>query len=307
MIQVRNLSKRFGKVQAIDDITFEVARGEVLGFLGPNGAGKSTTMRALTGFHGVDAGTIRIDERDLRDDPERAKAMIGYLPENNPLQDDQTVLETLRFVGEVRGMKGADLDRAIARNVRLYGLTEKATADVGTLSKGYRQRVGLAMANLHDPPILILDEPTSGLDPNQIAEIRGLIREIGRTKTIILSTHNLAEVEATCTRILIIHRGRIVAHDTPEALERHGRRATVTVQLKADGNAADALRTLPGVAAVEPVEAEPGFAGFALSCEGAGDPREAVFDLAVARGWKIVGMRRETARLEEVFAQLTKN
>jgi ABC-2 type transport system ATP-binding protein len=307
MIQVRNLSKRFGRVQAIDNISFDVARGEVLGFLGPNGAGKSTTMRALTGFHGVDAGSIRIDDQDIRRDPGRAKSLIGYLPENNPLWEDQTVVECLRFVGEVRGMKGEELDRAIARNVRLYGLTEKAVEDIGTLSKGYRQRVGLALANLHDPPILILDEPTSGLDPNQIVEIRQLIREIGKTKTIILSTHNLAEVEATCTRILIIHRGRIVAHDTPEALERHGRRTIVTVQIKGAVGTGEALRGVAGVAAVEPADAEEGCLAFALTCEGDRDPREAVFDLAVAQGWKVVGMRRETARLEDVFAQLTKN
>jgi ABC-2 type transport system ATP-binding protein len=217
MIQVRNLSKRFGKVQAIDDITFEVARGEVLGFLGPNGAGKSTTMRALTGFHGVDAGTIRIDERDLRDDPERAKAMIGYLPENNPLQDDQTVLETLRFVGEVRGMKGADLDRAIARNVRLYGLTEKATADVGTLSKGYRQRVGLAMANLHDPPILILDEPTSAVDVKTEGLILDAMDKLMRGRTTFFITHRLSMLRQCDMQLIVEYRG-VAVHDRSPSL-----------------------------------------------------------------------------------------
>ena len=307
MINVRNLSKRYGRIQAIEGVTFQVAKGEVLGFLGPNGAGKSTTMKALTGFHGVDDGEIEIDGVPLRSDYGRAKALIGYLPENNPLYEDQTVLDYLRFVGEMRGMPAAELAAAIDRCVKTYGITEVATRDIGELSKGYRQRVGLAAANLHDPPILILDEPTSGLDPNQIVEIRNLIREIGKTKTVILSTHNLAEVEATCTRILIIHRGRIVAHDTPEALEGLGGGNLVHVQVRADGDPTGDLAALPGVRNAKPEAGENGTQGFVLACEVDADPRAAVFDLAVSRGWKLLELRQEARRLEEVFAQLTKN
>ncbi len=205
MIRVRNLSKSYGSTLAVDDISFEIAAGEVVGFLGPNGAGKSTTLRMLTGFLGADKGTIEIDDANLRDNPERAKAMIGYLPENNPLYEDMTVLEYLTFVAEMRGMEKAARDENIRRNVERYGLREVAGKDIGELSKGYRQRVGLAQASLDDPPIMLLDEPTNGLDPNQIVEIRNLIKEIGKTKTVMVSSHNLSEVEASCSRIVIIN------------------------------------------------------------------------------------------------------
>lgn len=307
MISVENLSKRYGQVQAIDDISFEVAKGEVLGFLGPNGAGKSTTMKALTGFHGTDKGKISIDGQDIRENYERAKLLIGYLPENNPLYEDHTVLEMLRFAGEIRGLSGQTLSDAIHKNIVRFGLTEKATNDIGTLSKGFKQRVGLALANLHDPPILILDEPTSGLDPNQIVEIRDLIREIGKTKTVILSTHNLPEVEATCTRILIIHRGRIVANDTPQALAGREQGKVVYLQVKAESCTDADFADISGVKQVNKYIADSGYHGFALVCEKNSDPREKLFDLCAGKGWKLVEIRQEMLQLEEVFAQLTKN
>jgi len=306
MIRVRNLSKNFGRIRAVDDASFDVAAGEILGFLGPNGAGKTTTMRVLTGYIGADSGSVAIDGRELAEDRGAARAKIGYLPENNPLYEEMTVSEYLDFVGRVRGMTGDALRERIGVNLGLYGLEEVATRDIGELSKGYRQRVGLAQAALHDPPILILDEPTSGLDPNQIVEIRNLIREIGKTKTVILSTHNLSEVEATCSRIVIIHKGRIVADEKTEALDLEGRESTVHVVIRGQGDLRAALGGLPGVTGLNETEGENGSRGFALRCGHDADPREALFDLAVQRGWKIIEMHRESPKLEDVFAQLTR-
>jgi len=306
VIHAEHLTKCYGPIRAVDDISFDVAAGEVLGFLGPNGAGKTTTMRILTCYMGADSGKVTIDGRDITDDHMAAKAKIGYLPENNPLYEDLAVVEYLKFVGEVRGMAPGLCRERLEQCLQLYGLADVVSRNIGELSKGYKQRVGLAQAALHDPPIMILDEPTSGLDPNQIIEIRNLIREIGRTKTVILSTHNLSEVEATCSRILIINEGRIVAHDTPEALESKGHGTTVYISLKEDGTAREDLARLDGVADVSPYEGEGGIPGFALACEPGTDPRERIFDLAVAKGWKLLELRSEGARLEDIFTKLTK-
>ncbi|NLH47543.1 MAG: ATP-binding cassette domain-containing protein [Myxococcales bacterium] len=306
MIAVKNLTKRYGEVVAVDDISFQISKGEVVGFLGPNGAGKTTTMRMITGYLGADGGSVEIDGKPFHDDPAAAKSKIGYLPENNPLYDDMTVLEYLDFVAEMRGMKPAKRASAVQRNVKTYGLTEMAAKDIGELSKGYRQRVGLAQASLADPPIMILDEPTSGLDPNQIIEIRNLIREIGKTKTVILSTHNLGEVEATCSRVLIISGGKLIADDTPEALESRVTVALLYARLKGDGDLAAGLQALPGVAGVEERERDGDWRIFALKVDPRGEVAERVFDLCVANRWKLSELRKESTSLENVFTQMTR-
>ncbi|MDP8225063.1 MAG: ATP-binding cassette domain-containing protein [Candidatus Lernaella stagnicola] len=306
MIAVRHLTKRYGDVTAVDDISFDISKGEVVGFLGPNGAGKSTTMRMLTGFLGNDAGEIRIGGRLLTDDPRAAKSQIGYLPENNPLYEDMTVIEYLRFIGELSGIPASELEAAVSKNIELYGLQKMAPKDIGELSKGYRQRVGLAQASLGDPPIMILDEPTSGLDPNQIVEIRNLIREIGKTKTVILSTHNLAEVEATCSRILIIHNGKLVADDTPDTLESRTAAAILRARLKGDGDMTQVLAEIQGVKNVRPVDVEGEWRTFHLEIEPGAGTAEAVFDACVARQWKLSELRQESTSLEDVFSELTK-
>jgi ABC-2 type transport system ATP-binding protein len=306
MIEVRNLTKRYGQVVAVNDISFQISRGEVVGFLGPNGAGKTTTMRMVTGFLGADSGEIRIDGRPLAADPQAAKRKIGYLPENNPLYEDLTVREYLDFVGEMRGLTPDERQAAIDRSVVRYGLTGMAMKDIGELSKGYRQRVGLAQASLADPPIMILDEPTSGLDPNQILEIRALITEIGKTKTVVLSTHNLTEVEATCSRVLIISNGRLVADDSPKALERRSTVDHLHVRARGPVEMAEVFAALPGVQQVSAKGNDNGRRWFLLTLEPQAESAEAVFEACAARGWTLSELRKERTTLEDVFTQLTK-
>ena len=308
MIRVRDLKKRYGQFEAVKGISFDISSGEVIGFLGPNGAGKTTTMRMLTGFLGKSEGTITIDGQSLDADPEAAKAKIGYLPENNPLYEDMTPVEYLTFIGQMRGMEPDRLRTQVEKNLLLYGLREVATKDIGELSKGYRQRVGLARAAIDDPPILVLDEPTSGLDPNQIIEIRNLIKEIGKKKTVILSTHNLSEVEATCNRIIIINRGTIVADDSTDAIDFKGSGGMLHVKIRGEGAIPEALGAIPGVREVIAQSAEGDWSRFDLkigAVTGEGQLGEQVFDAAVANGWKIAEMRVESASLEDVFALLT--
>jgi ABC-2 type transport system ATP-binding protein len=306
MIAVKNLTKRYGEVAAVDDISFQISKGEVVGFLGPNGAGKSTTMKMITGYLGADAGEIFIDGRPLGEDPTLAKSKIGYLPENNPLYEDMCVVDYLLFVAEMRGLDPTAREQAVRRNVGLYGLREVAGKDIGELSKGYRQRVGLAQASLSDPPIMILDEPTSGLDPNQIIEIRNLIKEIGRSKTVVLSTHHLAEVEATCSRVLIISNGRLVADDTPRALEDRAAAEMLFVRVKGAGDLAAGLAAAHGVRRVKGDGAVGDWRQFTLAVETGADAAEGVFDACVAHGWKLAELRKVETTLEDVFTQLTR-
>ena len=219
MIEIRGLVKHFGPLKAVDGVTFDVGQGEVVGFLGPNGAGKSTTMKMVTGFLTPTAGTARVAGHDVAEDPVAAKSALGYLPEGAPAYPDMTPLGFLRFVGEIRGLYGAALQERIGEVVRRVHLEGVMRQPIETLSKGYKRRVGLAQAILHDPKVLIMDEPTDGLDPNQKHEVRTLIREMGRSKAIVLSTHILEEVEAVCTRALIITRGRVVFDGEPGELE----------------------------------------------------------------------------------------
>jgi ABC-2 type transport system ATP-binding protein len=310
MIEARGLTKRYDAILALDAVSMSVRRGEVLGFLGPNGAGKSTTMKILTCFVAPTEGTATVNGHDIQDASLAARASIGYLPENNPLYPDLNVLEYLQFVGEVRGLDKAEAKKRIKTVVEETGLGDRFTQQIRTLSKGYRQRVGLAQALLHQPPILILDEPMSGLDPNQAVEIRDLIKDLGRERTVILSTHNLAEVSAACSRVLIISKGKIVADDTPEGLgERAGKnRFVATVLLPEGGNGEKpeaALRGLPGVDRVRKLDADPGEQSFELLPRGNDDLRPVIFRAAVDQGFTLVGLSREGQNLEQVFRELT--
>ena len=219
MIEVKSLSKAYGELTALQDVSFQIERGEIVGFLGPNGAGKSTTMKILTGYLPQSAGTVTVDGQDVNADSLAVRTRIGYLPESTPLYTEMLVYDYLAYVGQVRAIPKDDLEGRILETSRLCGLEDRLGQEIGTLSKGYRQRVGLAQALIHQPDILILDEPTSGLDPNQIVEIRNLIKDLGEDRTIILSTHNLPEVMATCNRMLIVHNGTLVADGTPAELQ----------------------------------------------------------------------------------------
>jgi ABC-2 type transport system ATP-binding protein len=313
MVEARSLSKNYGATRALDGVSFTVSRGEVLGFLGPNGAGKSTTMKILTGFLRPTSGSAVVGGIDVARDPLAAKRLIGYLPENAPLYDDMMVLDFLEFVADLRGLAG-ELRRQRLRTIcDRCGLVEVLGKNIGQLSKGYRQRVGLAQAMVHDPDLLILDEPTSGLDPNQIAEIRALIKELGREKTVILSTHILPEVQASCDRIIIVNAGRIVADDRTEVLTSAGRGAVIRLVVKAKNGGPltpDAVQGviahLAGVAAVERTEGEgPGTFGFRVRASGMQDPREAIFHAAITGDFVLLDLHRERVSLEDTFRQLT--
>jgi ABC-2 type transport system ATP-binding protein len=311
MIRIEGLLKSFGNTNALRGLSFEVPKGQVVGFLGPNGAGKSTTMKILTGYLTATAGKAFVGGLDVSTHAIETRRLIGYLPENNPLYEDMMVLDFLRFVAEVREVPVAQRADKIRSAVKRCGLDSVLGKDINQLSKGYRQRVGLAQAILHDPPLLILDEPTSGLDPNQIVEIRNLIKELGQEKTVILSTHILSEVQSTCSRVLIINDGRLVADDAPEHLATGEGGLVTVVVAAAHANTVDeakvraALAAVPGVTAVEPGEGEgPGTLGFRLRC-GAEDIRRALFDTAVKNDLVLLEVRRQHISLEETFRKLT--
>jgi gliding motility-associated transport system ATP-binding protein len=309
MIEVDGLTKDYGATRAVDQVSFSVRKGEVLGFLGPNGAGKSTTMKILTCFLSPSAGRAKVAGYDVFDESLEVRRRIGYLPEDTPIYRDMTVLEFLEFAADMRGMDSATSPGRIKEIGERCGLAEVAGKLVGELSKGYRQRVGLAQAMLHDPDILILDEPTSGLDPNQIVEIRSLIREIGREKTVILSTHILPEVQATCSRILIISGGKLVADGTPEALRAREKGGRYRVVVESNGVIREAIRDrlagLPGVARCEIIGGEDGTHAFALDAAAANDLRKPIFRAAVDNRWTLLELLRESASLEDVFRNLT--
>jgi ABC-2 type transport system ATP-binding protein len=308
MIEVRELTKRYGSEVAVDRISFSVRAGEVVGFLGPNGAGKTTTMKVITGYLPPTEGTVLVDGLDVRQDSLAIRRKIGYLPENTPLYADMITYDYLEFVAAMRGVEGAARRRRLAEVVEVCGLGEVLNKRIETLSKGYRQRVGLAQAMVHDPPILILDEPTSGLDPNQIVEIRTLIKTLGRQKTVILSTHILPEVQASCDRVLIIHRGRIVADGTPDALQsaHGGQRIWFGVQAS-EAEVRAALAQIDAVQIEELRSESDGSLLLRLSADGRRDLRPELFRLAVDRGWTLTELHRERVDLEEVFRQLTMN
>lgn len=306
-IKVRELTKRYGPQKAIDNISFEVKTGEILGFLGPNGAGKTTTMKILTCYMAPSEGEVQIGDYDIFRDPEAIKKRIGYLPENNPLYLEMPVMEYLAFMAEIQGVARNKINPRSKEIVALCGLDREKHKKIGQLSKGYRQRVGLAQALIHDPEILILDEPTTGLDPNQIVEIRHLIREIGKEKTVILSTHILPEVEATCDRILIINKGQIVADGTPEGLRNRAQGSEILrVQVTAPTDAAlfDTFLALPEVSLVDPIEGEN---RFQLVSSESNSAREAIFHTCVDKGWILTEMTPVETKLEDIFRDLTLN
>ncbi|MGA9118124.1 MAG: ATP-binding cassette domain-containing protein [Bacteroidota bacterium] len=310
-ITVSNLTKRYGTNEAIRGISFTVNRGEIVGFLGPNGAGKTTTMKIITCFMPPTSGNVEVEGMDTVEHSLDVRRKIGYLPEMNPLYLDMPVTDYLEYSGSLHGLKGASASQRIAKMIDVCGLTTVRYRDIGELSKGFRQRVGLAQAMLHDPEVLILDEPTSGLDPNQIVEIRALIRELGRAKTVVLSTHILSEVQATCDRVLIINEGAIVADGTPDALQRQFQgEERIVVELRVPQQLSfDAvlvrLRSLPDFTAATLLSHADGMLTFDVQAAPRADLREAVFRLAVAEGWVLLGMQRQTTSLEEVFHKLT--
>ncbi len=306
MIAVRHLTRRFGPVTAVDDVSFAVSRGEVLGFLGPNGAGKSTTMKMITGFLAPSEGTAVICGADIVDRPIAAKRHIGYLPEGAPAYPDMTPAGFLDFIARIRGFAGAEAARRVALAVERTQLAGVLHQPIETLSKGFKRRVGLAQALLHEPDVLILDEPTDGLDPNQKHEVRRLIATLAAEKAIVISTHLLEEVDAICTRALVIAAGHVLADGTPAALAARSRHHNaVRLALAQDGiDAATALMRLPGVLAVEPVEDVEGAALMIFPRDGRPLIAE-VTDLVRTAGWSVTALRVERGRLDEVFRTIT--
>ena len=303
MIETEHLTRRFDLLTAVDDLTLRVEPGEVLGFLGPNGAGKSTTMKMLAGFLAPSAGRAAICGHDVVTAPHAARAALGYLPEGAPAYGEMVPRSLLRFIADLRGLRGAPRRQRLDTVIGLLHLEGVLQQPIATLSKGFKRRVGLAQALLHDPRVLILDEPTDGLDPNQKHEVRTLIRSIAPEKTIIISTHILEEVESVCTRAVVIRRGAIAADDTPAGLLARSRyRNAVTVSLAEACDAAPVLEALPGVAAVEPAADRRSLT--VLGTDGA-DTAEQVRACCRERGWTIESLRAEGGRLDDVFRDIT--
>jgi ABC-2 type transport system ATP-binding protein len=306
MIKVENLTKRYAGQAAIQDLNFEVGKGEIMGFLGPNGAGKSTTMRILSSFMPPSSGRASVAGFDIFEQSLEARAHLGYMPENVPLYNDMRVTEYLDYRAALKGVPHRRVAERVGDVKELCGLKEVEKKIIGALSKGYRQRVGLADALVHEPDLLILDEPTSGLDPNQIRQVRDLIKNLGKQHTILLSTHILPEVEMTCSRVIIINKGRIEACDTPENLLSQIRTAggvIVEAKVGAD-NGAEELKKISGVRDVT-VSTEGEWEIFALRVEAHADVREEVFRLATARRWTVRELSQRKATLEDVFVEIT--
>ncbi len=305
MISVEGVRKRFGPIVAVDDLTFEVHRGEVVGFLGPNGAGKTTTMRMLTGTLQPDEGTVRFEGKPISEHLTEAKRRVGYLPEANPLYDDMIVSEYLGYVGDLHGMSASEMRSGIASAVDETGIESVFYRPIGELSKGYRQRVGMAAAILHGPEILVLDEPTEGLDPNQRVDIRRLVVELGRERTVLLSTHVMQEVEATCSRLLILNKGRLVAEGSVhELLSRRADAVRYIVEVEGDDVAAG-LGQLPGVHTARSEEVDGRLRVFLEVAHGE-ELRPEIFALAKSRDWTLWELHRERVSLEQVFRDLTR-
>ncbi len=302
---MRGVTKRFGARIAVDNLSFDVRRGEIVGFLGPNGSGKTTTMRMLTSFYTPDLGSIRIEGADTQESDLHTRAAIGYLPENNPLYEDMLVVEYLEFVAELRGLRGADRKRNMDLTVEETGIQEVFYRPIHELSKGYHQRVGLAQAILHRPSVLVLDEPTEGLDPNQRITIRDLIRHLGGERTVLLSTHVMQEVENTCERVLVISRGKLVANSPVQDLLQQAMELRA-VRLEVEGDSVEAgLARVDGVGAVESEGAEGGRKRYRLAVSADADPRADIFRLAKSSGWTLWELHEERPRLEDVFHHLT--
>jgi ABC-2 type transport system ATP-binding protein len=309
MIEVKDLVKKFGKNKVLDHISFSVKTGEILGFLGPNGAGKSTTMKIITSFWPATAGTVMIDGLDVSKDSIKTRAKIGYLPETVPLYDDMLVFEYLKFAAEVRGLEKDEVKKRIKEVIETCGLAKVVRKPIEELSKGYRQRLGLAQAIIHQPDILILDEPTTGLDPNQIIEIRDLIKKLGQEKTVIFSSHILSEVSATCDRVIIINNGKIVGEGSPsELMAKAGSRDLIYVKIKGPKERVkEKLSALPNVVKVDQKDQESDeITGFEIEPAAGVDLREALSKAMMEENWSILEFSKKSISLEDVFRELTK-
>lgn len=307
-IKLQHVTKTYGLQKAVDSISFEVKTGEVLGFLGPNGAGKTTTMKAITGYLPFDSGQITLGGTSVVDHPDAIKPYIGYLPENNPLYQEMAMIDYLQFVARLQGVLPEKIEERVYEMITVCGLKSEKHKKIKELSKGYKQRVGLAQALIHDPEVLILDEPTTGLDPNQIIEIRELIRKIGREKTVILSSHILAEVEATCDRIIIINKGKIVADGTAEELRRRAQGNEILIVGIEGGDRNEvylALKNISTVALVDFADSDKGL--FELQSQPEAHSAKAVFDLCVEKGWYIKQLTPVETKLEDIFRKVTSN
>jgi gliding motility-associated transport system ATP-binding protein len=306
-IVIENLTKRYGNQKAIDNISLKIATGEILGFLGPNGAGKTTTMKIITSYIAADEGKVFIGGKLLTDNYYELKRHIGYLSENNPLYQDMPVIDFLKFSAKIQGIEKRRITDRVTEMIRVTGLKREQHKKIGELSKGYQQRVGLAQAIIHDPEILLLDEPTSGLDPNQIVEIRKLIRELGREKTVILSTHILPEVEATCDRIFIINKGKIVADGTAESLRNQAQGSDILRVKIEDGKPDQILNSIKALTSVSRVEiSDRNLNRFDIHCLDKNVKRE-IFKLCVQNSWVLTEMTPFETKLEDIFRDLTMN
>ncbi|OFW05549.1 MAG: MFS transporter [Acidobacteria bacterium RIFCSPLOWO2_02_FULL_68_18] len=308
MIEVQHLTKRYGPTTAVDDVSFRVEKGEILGFLGPNGAGKTTTMRVLTGYMPPTEGRAIVAGYDVFDQPIEAKRRTGYLPETPPLYPEMTVRDYLLFVSRIKGVARSERKARVGEVMERTRIADVAGRHCGKLSKGYRQRVGLAQALLHNPEVLILDEPTAGLDPKQIIETRQLVKQLGGDHTVILSTHILPEVSQTCQRVVIINKGRVVAVDTPENLTSRLRGSeTMHVQVDAPviGEVRAALQAVPGVTDVGIADTRGNVASYEVNSETGCDVRRELASAVVSRGWGLLELRPLRMSLEEVFLHLT--
>jgi ABC-2 type transport system ATP-binding protein len=309
MIKIDNLTKYYGDTCAVDQISFEIKKGEILGLLGPNGAGKTTTMRVLTCFLKPTSGDIKVKNFNIRGHPVEIKSLIGYLPESAPLYPDMLVYDYLGFVADVRQIEKAEQNSRIKSLSEMCGINEVMHRPISELSKGYKQRVGLAHAMMNDPEILVLDEPTSGLDPNQIVEIRDIIKRIGKEKTVILSTHILSEAEATCDRIVIINKGRIVADGTTAELKREAGSdyiLQVSLQYSEFEDIKKNLQTVPEINDVILTNSKDGIIDFHIACSGEKDVRPDVYEIIKNNNWPLLEFYRETRTLETTFRELTK-
>jgi ABC-2 type transport system ATP-binding protein len=306
-ITVSNLTKKFDTQRAVDNISFEVHTGEILGFLGPNGAGKTTTMKIITCYMAPNDGEVKVNNLSIHDDQEEIKKQIGYLPENNPLYGEMAVLEYLEFVAELQNVPKENIQDRIEEMVIVCGLDVEKHKKIGELSKGFKQRVGLAQAMIHDPEILILDEPTSGLDPNQIVEIRKLIRDIGKHKTVILSTHILPEVEATCDRILIINDGKIVADGTADMLrKREQGQEIIRVQIGEPETRDEVFSAIQQLDCVSLVDFDSEIQNsFIINSKDDLSSRKDIFNMCVKNNWVLTEMTPIETKLEDIFRELT--
>lgn len=308
MINVRSISKSYGATQAVRDISFQVARGEIVGLLGPNGAGKSTTLKMLAGYLAPDAGSVTVDDIDMADQPIEIKRRIGYLPETNPLYPDLTVREFLEFAAAMQDVPREEIERSSERVIKMCRLEGKEDQEIGTLSKGYRQRVGLAQALIHQPNILLLDEPTEGLDPTQRLEIRDLIKSLGAERTVIISSHVLPEIEATCDRVLIINAGALAASGTSAELrQRAATQNVITMRVEGplDAIRQNALR-VEGVERVLSAAESGGTVTIELECDSTFDIRKKLVHWVSNNSWELVEISLKETSLEEVFASVTR-